>query len=121
MSSDIQIVKFSVEDMLAIDPTLSDVARLNQQTGPAYTAIQDGKILGCGGIRTDGVGEAWMINSQKVKDEMKFSLLKETRKWLEVMIRNQVLYRVWSESPIPCNQNFIEHLGFRKLSAYLRG
>ncbi len=122
MSEEIQIVKFSVEDMLAIDPNLSDVARLNQIAGPCYTAVQGKKVLGCGGVRVDGVGEAWALYSDKAR-EMKLSLLKETRAWLEIIIRNNALQRIWSECPELRNERFIKckQLNFRKLEAYLRG
>ena len=67
--SESEIVKFSVEDMLRIDPKLSDVARLNQQTGPAFTAIHKGEVVGCCGVRIDGVGEPWALFSEKAKEK----------------------------------------------------
>lgn len=121
-SEDIKIVKFSVEDFQRITGSndMIDAARLNQTAGPCYTALQGKKVLGCGGVRILGVGEVWAMNSEEAKN-MKLSLLRETREWLEVIMRNHAMQRLWSEAPIPCNQNFIEHLQFRKLSAYLRG
>jgi len=122
--SDIQIVKFSAEDFARItgNSDMIDVARLNQIAGPCYTAIQGGKVLGCGGVRVDGIGEAWAMYSEKAK-EMKLSLLRETRAWLDTMIRNNTLQRIWSECPKPQNERFIncKALNFRKLDAYLRG
>ncbi len=122
MSEDIKIVKFSAEDFQRITGSndMIDSARLNQTAGPCYTAIQGKEVLGCGGVRILGVGEAWALYSDKAK-EMKLSLLKETREWLETIIRNHAMQRIWSEPPIPCNQNFIEHLKFTKIQAYLRG
>jgi hypothetical protein len=126
----IEIVKFSVEDAIAISGSaeFANAFRLNQQTGPCYTALYrekeggKGEIVGCGGVRVDGVGEAWALYSDKAKG-MKISLLKETRQWLEIIMRNQALYRIWSECPLPQNERFINCKGlrFRKLDAYLRG
>ena len=120
--SEIQIVKFSAEDFGRItgNNEMIDTARLNQIAGPCYTAIKDGKVLGCGGVRVDGVGEVWAMNSEEAKG-MKLSLLRESRAWLDVIIRNNALQRLWSEAPVPCNENFIKHLNFRELKAYLRG
>lgn len=121
MSNEVEIVKFSVEDMLKIAPNLSDVARLNQQTGPAYTAIHEGKVVGCCGVRIDGIGEAWALYSDKAKKDLSLSMLKKTQEYLELIMRNHALYRLWSESPTSENENFIKHMDFRKLTAYLRG
>ncbi len=122
MSEEIKIVKFAVEDFQRITGSndMIDAARLNQTAGPCYTAIQGKKVLGCGGVRILGVGEAWALNSEKAKG-MKLSLLRETREWLETIIRNHAMQRIWSECPDPPNENFIKHLQFRKLDAYLRG
>jgi len=122
--SEIKIVKFAVEDFCKItgNNDMIDAARLNQIAGPCYTAIQGGKILGCGGVRVSGVGEAWALYSEEAK-ETKLSLLKETRNWLGVIIRNHALQRIWSECPELQNERFIQckQLQFRKLNAYLRG
>lgn len=43
-------------------------AKLNETEGVGYTAVCDGKIIGCGGIRIywEGVGEAWAVYPRKV-------------------------------------------------------
>ena len=121
MSDEVKIVKFSVEDAIRIGGVeLSDVARLNQIAGPCFSAIVDGNVVGCGGVRISGVGEAWALYGDKAK-EMKLSLLKQTRIWLETIMREHSLHRIWSECPDMPNENFIKHLNFRKLDAYLRG
>ncbi len=120
--SEIKIVKFSSEDFQRITGSndMIDAARLNQTAGPCYTAIQGKKVLGCGGVRIIGVGEAWSLYSEEAKKK-KLTLLKETRAWLEAIMRNHAMQRIWSECPDPPNENFIKHLQFRKLDAYLRG
>lgn len=122
MSEEIKIVRFSVEDACQIWGSTDkiNIARLNQIAGPCYTAVQGKEVLGCGGVRVDGVGEAWALYSDKAK-EMKLSLLRETRNWLDAIIRHNTLQRIWSECPEPQNQNFIKHLHFREIDAYLRG
>ena len=121
--SEIEIVKFTVEDACALagSTDMADAFRLNQQTGPCYTAVHKGEIVGCCGVRIDGIGEAWASYSEKAKKDLKLTLLKETRNHLDMIMRNHALYRLWSECPLPPNENFIEHLNFRKLDAYLRG
>ena len=121
--SEVEIVRFTVEDAIALDGSteLTDAYRLNQQTGPCWTAVHEGEIVGCCGVRIDGVAEVWANYSQKAKNDLKLSMLKKTQLYLDKVMRDHALYRLWSESPIDKNCNFIEHLGFRKLPAYLRG
>jgi len=123
MSNEVEIVKFSVEDAIAMDGSneLTNVYRLNQQTGPCYTAVHKGEIVGCCGVRIDGIGEAWAVYNDKARKDLKLSMLKQTQLYLDKIMRDHVLYRLWSESPTPENENFIEHMGFRKLTAFLRG
>ena len=121
--SEVEIVKFSVEDAIAMQQStdMVDVFRLNQQTGPCYTAVHKGKIVGCCGVRIDGIGESWASFNEKARKDLKLSMLKQTRIYLDKIMREHTLYRCWSESPTPENENFIEHMGFRKLTAFLRG
>ena len=118
----LEFLKFSVDDAFAIDGNTdrANIHRLNQQTGPGYTVVEDGKILGCGGIRTQGIGEAWALYSPEAKDRRR-ELLEKTRYWMDMMAREERLWRIWSEAPIAPNVNFIKHLGFEKIEAYLKG
>lgn len=120
---EIQFVKFSVEDAFRILGNLDDInsVRLNMVSGPGYSAFHNGELLGCGGIRQRGIGEAWAIYTEKAKEHKK-ELLKQSRIWLDRMMRDERIWRVWSETPkIEANQNFLKHLGFRELQAFLRG
>jgi hypothetical protein len=121
--SEVEIVKFTVEDALAMEGSneLSNAYRLNQQTGPCYTAVHKGEIVGCCGVRIDGIGEVWASYSEKAKKDLKLSMLKQTKIYLDKIMREHALYRLWSESPIDKNCNFIEHMNFHKINAYLRG
>lgn len=120
----IDIVKYSVEDAYQILGNLDEInmGRLNQISGPAYSAYHNGELLGCGGIRTKGIGEAWAMFTEEAKKN-KRDLLKHCRIWIDQMMRDERIWRVWSESPEakPKNQNFLKKMGFRKTEAFLRG
>lgn len=119
---EVNVVKFSVEDAIRIGGIeLADAARLNQISGPAYSAFLNDKLVACGGVRIVGVGEAWALYSPEALKH-KIKLLKHSRIWLDNMTRNESLWRIWSECPEPKpNQNFLEHMNFNEVKAYLRG
>lgn len=121
--SEIEFHKFSVDDACCILGSNDEIntARINQIAGPAYTAVIDGKPVGCGGVRVAGVGEAWALYSEQTKETRK-ELLRHTRYWMDRIIREESLWRLWSECPeqLP-NRNFLEHVGFAKVQAFLRG
>jgi len=137
----IKIGTYSNEDAIRIlgtDPEICNTARLNQVSGPAYTAFKDDKPVACGGIRTVGVGEVWALyspeivlnenerSSEFIKSEQRRKdveeILTQTRLWLETMMRNERLWRLYSESPeSEANKKFLRHLGFRMIEAFLRG
>ena len=120
---EIKFIQFSVEDAFRILGNLDDInsARMNMVSGPAYSAFHNGELLGCGGIRNLGIGEAWAIYTEKAK-EHKRELLKQSRMWLDKMMRDERIWRVWSETPeIEANHNFLKHLNFREAKAFLRG
>ena len=118
---DIKFIKFSVEDAFRILGNIDDIntARLNEVSGPAYSAFHNGELLGCGGIRHLGIGEAWAIYTEKAKEHRK-ELLRQSRLWLDKMMRDEKIWRLWSEAP-ENNQNFLKHMSFRKTEAFLRG
>ena len=122
--STIKVVKFSVEDAYHILGNLDEVnmGRLNQVSGPAYSLFHKGELLGCGGIRTVGIGEAWLMLTEEAKKH-KRDLLTHCRMMIDKMMRDEKIWRVWSESPEdkPKNKNFLKKMGFRKTEAFLRG
>lgn len=125
-SMKIDIVPFSAEDAYRILGNLDEIngARLNQISGPAYSLFHKGELLGCGGIRTAGVGEAWEMLTKEAKEKGNIrELLEQSRIMLDKMIREEKIYRIWSESPEgkPKNQNFLKKMGFRETAAFLRG
>lgn len=115
--------KFTVEDACQILGSNDeiDTARINLVTGPAYSAFLNNELVACGGVRVLGIGEAWALYDKKAL-EKKLSLLKHSKAWLNRIIRDEKLWRIWSECPEPKpNQNFLEHMKFRQLPAFLRG
>lgn len=127
MMDKITFEKFSVEDACQLLGSTDEIntARLNLTTGPAYSAFLNGKLEACGGIRVRGVGECWAIFSEKATEDnfaRKKQIVVNTRSWLDRIIRDERLWRVWSECPeAKPNQNFLEVMKFRKLQAFLRG
>jgi len=125
--SDIRFLRFNVDDACILQGSTKDINafRLNQVSGPAYSAYLNNKLVACGGIRTVGIGECWAIYSPKAREdsfERKRQIVVHTRAWLDRIIRDESLWHVWSESPkAKPNQNFLEHMGFRKMPAFLRG
>lgn len=120
----IQVKKFQPEDMLHIIGNTEESAanaRLNQVSGPAYSYFLDGKLVGCGGVRIAGVGEAWACYAPEAMKH-KSGLLLHSGATLDQIKRDEHLWRLWSESPEQKpNQNFLKHLNFREVKAYIRG
>lgn len=85
--------------------------------GPGYTWLEDGEVMACFGIwiAREGVGEAWGLYSPKIK-KMKLSLLKYTREYLEIMIKeNKIRWlQATPKSDFPGGINFLQHLGFER-------
>ena len=119
-----QVKKFQPDDMLYIvgnNEENAANARLNQVAGPAYSYFLDGKLVGCGGVRIAGVGEAWAAYTPEAL-EHKSGLLLHSRTTLDQIKRDEHLWRMWSESPeAEPNQNFLKHLNFSEVKAFLRG
>lgn len=123
MKEKIQIFKFNPEDMLSLlkNTDCADNARLKQISGPALSIFLNDELVSCAGIQTSGVGEAWAFFSEKAK-EHKRALLVETKKYLDFLIRENDLWHIWAECPDEIvKQNFLEHLNFRKIQAFVRG
>ena len=96
-------------------------ARLKHISGPAVSAFMDDELVCCAGIQTEGIGEVWASFSEEAL-KRKLSLLKKCRAELEGMMRVHRIWRLWSESPnTEPRKNFIEHMCFRKIEAFVRG
>lgn len=87
------------------------------QKGPAFTAVLDGRPIGCGGIWIPwpGVGMGWMVLSEAIAPHWRW-MAKTTKQLLRVFVRVHALHRVEAsaleESPV--NQRWLEWLGFTR-------
>lgn len=120
--NDIEPRPYRMEDALQLltDPNDIAWAKLNEVAGTGKTFVKDGKVLGCGGVRNCGVGEAWAIISPDAKG-MKKELLRLTRDNFEEMIKTLNLWQVFATTKdiSPQQANFLEHLGFEKSECYV--
>lgn len=120
--SNIEIRPYRMEDALQIltEPVDIAFAKLNEVAGVGFTAMVEGKVLGCGGIRTFGVGEAWGVFSPEFKERKK-DMLRLSRDNFREMIKSQNLWNVFATTRdiSPQQANFLEHLNFKKSECYI--
>jgi hypothetical protein len=103
--------------LIALCKENADVERLNgaiinQISGPAFTLVEDGKILGCGGIRTAGIGQAWAYFSRDALKDKPRTILQESRAAMNEMIAENRIYRVYADPE--AGDDWFKHLGFVK-------
>ncbi len=90
------------------------LANINILTGTAESYIEDGKLVGVGGIRYVGIGEGWFITLPELrqKNRQGLALFKFIEKAF-VKTRDELnLWRVFAGSKI--STHFLERLGFAK-------
>jgi len=87
------------------------LAELNITTGSAQSYFEDDVLIGVGGIRFVGVGEAWMITRPETRSKKALTLFKTVQKLLAKTIEDNNLWRVFAASKI--SENFLKHLGFK--------
>ncbi len=90
-------------------------AALNQISGPAFTLMTDEKkpkVLACGGVRIQGLGEAWAIYDKEALKDFPKTLLAASRDALTEMIAEERLIRVFAESSV--SDKWLKSLGFVK-------
>lgn len=114
------------EPSLKGQPYIERWLKLNEFEGPGYTAVMDGKIIGCGGIRIywEGVGEAWALYPAKAGNLHLDP--KIAKKKLYEMIDEHKLKRVQSTPRCdwPEGLTYAKWLGFKvegKMKSYLPG
>jgi len=89
------------------------MANINTRTGTAISYFEDGKLVGMGGIRYLGLGEAWMITPPEIREHRGLSLFKAAKFNFEKQRDELKLWRVFAETKI--SDNFLKHLDFVKL------
>lgn len=111
-----RIVPYIYSHALAIQgDDIEQGAALNQVTGPAFTVMtdeKDPKVLGCGGIRIQGLGEAWAMYDKEALTDFPKTLLGASQDALTEMIAEERLIRVFAEAS--GSEKWLEHLGFVK-------
>jgi len=122
MANKVEIKPYRMEDALQILTEPEDIAfaKLNEVAGPGFTGMLDGKVLGCGGIRINGLGEAWAVFSPEAKG-MKKELLRQSKERFKDMIKLNNLWQIIATTKdiSPQQANFLEHLGFEKTECYI--
>jgi hypothetical protein len=112
----IEPAQFNPQDAIKLIGCDPIQAAFNQATGTAHSFFSDdGELLGCGGVREFGVGEAWLIVSPKVKGQMKKTLIETTTFTIDQIIRQSRLWKLFAEG----HGNFLEHVGFKKREAFI--
>jgi len=112
----IQPQQFHPQDAIQLTGCTPEQAAFNQATGPAYSFFDGDELLACGGARTYGVGEAWLMVSEKVRGEMKKTLIETTAHVIDKIVREQSLWRLWANTDR--SENFLRHIGFKKVDAF---
>ncbi len=108
---------FHPQDAIDLIDCSSAQASFNQMAGPAYSyRDEDGKLLACGGARL-GSGEAWLMVRDEVKGGMRKTLLESTKHAMDKIIRERGLWKLFADSKD--NGNFLEHVGFREIQAFI--
>ncbi len=120
----IKLVPFEAEHLLEFenrDTSMRETLRLaidKERLGPAFTALKDGRVLGCGGIvlQWPGVATVWMNLSEDLPKKHGLWMTRITKRVLADAIRAFKLHRleaiVMRDSKV--NQRWIKMLGFRK-------
>ena len=97
------------------------VAKFNMDSGPAYTAEFEGRIVAAAGVRLirAGIGEIWIVISKDIGRN--YGFLKEAltamRNMTEILAKTFILreIRTTSRPGFPQSQSLLKHLGFRRL------
>lgn len=109
---------YSPKDALKLIECSPIQANFNQIAGPANSFFsEDGELLACGGVREFGVGEAWLMCSDKVKGSMKKTLLETTAFVIDKYIRENRYWKLYADSEN--NGNFLKHVGFKPIQTFV--
>lgn len=93
-----------------------NAAIVSQMTGRAFTLMTDERkphILAMGGIRNDGIGQAWAKFDEKALKDFPKLILETAKGVIEAAIRTENLYKVYAEATVD-KPAWFEHLGFHK-------
>jgi hypothetical protein len=93
-----------------------DIQKCSCVKGLSFTALHNGRPIGCGGIRPlwSGVGEAWVIFGPDVQDHTLF-LYRNTRSYMKKLAWKYKFHRIQAYCRVDFPQafGFLEILGFK--------
>jgi len=110
-----RVETFAPEHQVALGGD-ANVAIINQQTGPAMTLMTDERkpeIIGCGGIRIDGIGQAWAQFSPAALKDMPIAIIRQSKQWLHEMMVAHKLYRLYAEASEGVDTGWFKAVHFR--------
>jgi len=107
------IEPFIIDDYRAIagEENLS-AAIVNAISGPAFTLSDGGQILAIGGVRVQGIGQAWAMLAPGAEHRAK-TIIKTARAVIEESMRQEKLYRLYAEATVD-KPAWFKHLGFHQ-------
>lgn len=125
----IEIIKFQPEHMIKLckstiveggvgnDQQTAIWAKARFESGPAYTGMYNGRIVGCGGVTIywEGVGQAWSVFPKWVR-LFKREAFCYVKKGLDIVLEEHNLHRIeatW-RTDYPQDMKWLEHLGFKR-------
>lgn len=90
------------------------LALVNIRSGIAESYYSDGKLIGVGGIRHIGIGEAWIMPTTQLRRN-KFFLVKMVLENFERIRNDRHLWRIFATSQI--SEKFLKVCGFDSIGA----
>lgn len=89
---------------------ISAGACLNAIAGPAFALVEEGQVWAIGGVRVQGIGEAWALLAAGAENRPK-TILRAAREVIGHCIASERLYHVYAEESSG-HPTFLKHLGF---------
>ena len=110
--SDLTVEPYTVDHYRQLFGAEPDgTACLNAATGPGFALIDGGHILALGGVRVQGIGQAWAYLGDDAK-AMRKSVLLTARAVIQRAMVDEKLYRVYAEATVDPQLPWFKHLGF---------
>ncbi len=104
---------FEPEDLKVLVPDVAPGwADVSKASGPALTAMLDGEVLLCGGVRITGIGETWSAYSDKAKQHYQKTLFQITRDYMKKIVDENKLWRLVASAKDGVPESWFKHLGF---------
>jgi len=118
--------KFKPEDGMAIKDDIMEVAwnglftieKFRSITGPAFTAVHEGKIIACAGVIIHGdEGVGWGLVAKTITPRLSVNIAVLVRDTLMKIIRDHRLKTVYASarSDFHKGQRYLHFLGFTKV------